>query len=77
MYHGLDDLISQAISQQPASSSASVIQTPPTPSPWQVLPNTPLSLSTAFTLKGAALLAIGGEKDPLSRGLVSRAVYIY
>ena len=68
----LDDLISQAIS---ATSSASVIQTPPTPSPWQVLPHTPLSLSTAFTLKGA-LLAIGGE-NTFKRGLVSRAVYVY
>lgn len=69
----LDDLISQAISQQHKSASAGANQTP---SPWQVLPNTPLSLSTAFTLKGA-LLAVGGEKNPLQRGLVSRAIYVY
>ena len=37
----LDDLISQAVSQ-PASASV-----PPTPSPWQSLPNTLLNYSTA------------------------------
>ena len=49
----LDDLISQAISQ-PANGSA-----PPTPSPWQSLPDTPLILSTTLAFKGA-LLAVGG-----------------
>ena len=49
----LDDLISQAVSQ-PASASA-----PPTPSPWQSLPDTPLEYSTALALNGA-LLAVGG-----------------
>ena len=51
----LDDLISQAISQQPASASA-----PPTPSPWQSLPDTPQDNSTALTFNGA-LLAVGGD----------------
>ena len=50
----LDDLISQAVSQ-PASASA-----PPTPSPWQSLPDTPLTLSTALAFNGA-LLAVGGS----------------
>ena len=49
----LDDLISQAVSQ-PASASA-----PPTPSPWQSLPDTPLGRSTALAFNGA-LLAVGG-----------------
>ena len=49
----LDDLISQAVSQ-PASASA-----PPTPSPWQSLPDTPLKSSTALAFNGS-LLAIGG-----------------
>ena len=51
----LDDLISQAVSQ-PASASA-----PPTPSPWQSLPDTPLDVSTALVFNGA-LLAVGGEE---------------
>ena len=50
----LDDLISQAVSQ-PASASA-----PPTPSPWQSLPDTPLKQSTALVFNGA-LLAVGGD----------------
>ena len=49
----LDDLISQAVSQ-PASTSA-----PPTPSPWQSLPDTPLPYSTALAFNGA-LLTVGG-----------------
>ena len=49
----LDDLISQTVSQ-PASASA-----PPTPSPWQSLPDTPLTVSTALAFNGA-LLAVGG-----------------
>ena len=52
----LDDLISQAVSQ-PASASA-----PPTPSPWQSLPDTPLDHSTASAFNGA-LLAIGGSSE--------------
>ena len=50
----LDDLISQAVSQ-PASTSA-----PPTPSPWQSLPDTPLIYSTDLAFNGA-LLAVGGD----------------
>ena len=50
----LDDLISQAVSQS-ASASA-----PPTPSPWQSLPDTPLTYSTALAFNGA-LLAVGGH----------------
>ncbi|MCG8622184.1 MAG: hypothetical protein MJE68_09355 [Proteobacteria bacterium] len=53
----LDDLISQAVSQ-PASASA-----PPTPSPWQSLPDTPLDCSTSLAFNGA-LLAIGGGNYP-------------
>ena len=49
----LDDLISQAASQS-ASASA-----PPTPPPWQSLPDTPLTQSTALAFNGA-LLAVGG-----------------
>ena len=59
----LDDLISQAVSQ-PASASA-----PPTPSPWQSLPDTPLTGSTGLAFNGA-LLAVGG-------GYGSTAIYRY
>ena len=59
----LDDLISQAVSQ-PASASA-----PPTPSPWQSLPDTPLAGSTALAFNGA-LLAVGG-------GYGNTAIYHY
>ena len=59
----LDDLISQAVSQ-PASASA-----PPTPIPWQSLPDTPLTVSTALAFNGA-LLAVGG-------GSGSTAIYHY
>ena len=57
------DLISQAVSP-PASASA-----PPTPSPWQSLPDTPLTLSTALAFNGA-LLAVGGTYG-------STAIYHY
>ena len=60
----LDDLISQAVSQ-PASASA-----PPTPSPWQSLPDTPLDRSTALAFNGA-LLAVGGSL------MGSKAIYHY
>ena len=59
----LDDLISQAVSQ-PASTS-----TPPTPSLWKSLPDTPLTFSTALAFNGA-LLAVGG-------GLGSSAIHVY
>ena len=50
----LNDLISQAVSQ-PASASA-----PPTSSPLQSLPDTPMTSSTALAFNGA-LLAVGGR----------------
>ena len=61
----LDDLITQAISQQ-ASASAPAI-----PSPWHSLPNTPLIYSTTVAFNGA-LLAVGGGD---LRG--STAIYSY
>ena len=59
----MDDLISQAVSQ-PASASA-----PPTPSPWQSLPDTPLTNSTALAFNGA-LLAVGGGRG-------TTVIYLY
>ena len=50
----LHHLIRDAVSQ-PASASA-----PPTTSPWETLPDTPLEWSTALAINGA-LLAIGGN----------------
>ena len=61
----LDCLIREAVSQ-PASASA-----PPTPSPWQTLPDTPMEFSTALAINGA-LLTIGGCAYP-----VSKAIYHY
>ena len=46
----LDELISQAVSQS---------TTPSRPSPWQTLPEPPLTFSTALVLNGA-LLTVGG-----------------
>ena len=63
----LDDLISQAVSQS-ASASA-----PPTPSPWQSLPDIPLTYSTALAFNGA-LLAVGGSRGSFSE---SKAIYHY
>ena len=60
----LVDFISQASSQPPDSASA-----PPTPSPWQTLPDAPLIRSTALALNGA-LLALGG-------GSGSKAIHLY
>ena len=50
----LDDL-SQAVSQPATSASA-----PPTSSPWQSLPDTPLIFSTVLAFNGT-LLAVGGD----------------
>ena len=62
----LDDLISQAVSQPPRTSA------PSTPSPWQSLPNTPLTHSTALAFNGpGALLAVGGDY------LGSSAIHVY
>ena len=60
----LDDLISQAVSR-PVGACA-----PPTPSPWQSLPDTPLSRSTALAFNGALLAIGGGYRD-------STAIYHY
>ena len=60
----LDDLISQAISR-PASASA-----PPTPSPWQSLPDVPQKYSSALPFS-RALLAVGGDYPE------STAIYHY
>ena len=46
----LDIVISQAVSST---------NSPPTPSPWQTLPDTPLTCSTALAINGV-LLAVGG-----------------
>ena len=46
----LDELISQAVSQ---------LTTPSRPSPWQILPEAPLTHSTVLVLNGA-LLTVGG-----------------
>ena len=59
----VDEMISEVVSQ-PASASA-----PPTPSPWQSLPDTPLKYSTALAFNGA-LLAVGG-------GFGSSVIYHY
>ena len=58
----LDELISQAVSQ---SAGATL---PPTPSPWQTLPETPLNYSAIIILEGA-LLAVGGFR--------SSAIHLY
>jgi N-acetylneuraminic acid mutarotase len=55
----LDDLISEAVSQS-ASASA-----PPTPSPWQSLPDAPLEQSTGLAFRGG-LLAVGGRPMPMT-----------
>ena len=60
----LDNFVSQATSQPPDSASA-----PPTPSPWQTLPDTPLTYSTALALNGA-VLAVGG-------GYGTKAIHLY
>jgi hypothetical protein len=52
-YVNLDELISQALSQSDGNT------TPPMPSPWQTLTDTPLTHSTVLVLNGA-LLAVGG-----------------
>ena len=50
----LDDLISQAVPQAAGTSA------PSTPSPWTTMPDTPLTVSTAFCLNGA-LMTVGGS----------------
>ena len=58
----LDEFISQAVSKTVGATL------PPTPSPWQTLPETPLKNSTALILNGA-LLAVGGWR--------SSAIHLY
>ena len=62
----VDEMIISEVFSQPASASA-----PPTPSPWQSLPDTPLIDSTALAFNGA-LLAVGGGRWP-----DSSAIYHY
>ena len=50
----LDELISRALSQSAGNTS------PPQPSPWQTLTDTPLNHSTVLVLNGA-LLTVGGN----------------
>ena len=50
----LDVLISQAVSQSAGATS------PPTPSPWQTLPELPVQDSTALIIRGS-LLTVGGR----------------
>ena len=55
----LDELVSHA----QVSKLVSVCSTsPPTPSPWQTLPNTPLQFSAPLALNGT-LLAVGGKSE--------------
>ena len=68
----LKELIMQA-SSVPANTQSpqSQLQTtsaPSTPSPWQILPDTPQIHSTALALNGA-LLAVGGEQLFASRAM--------
>ena len=58
----LDVLISQAVSQSAGTTS------PPTPSPWQTLPELPVARSTALIIRGS-LLAVGG--------MHSSAIHLY
>jgi hypothetical protein len=53
----LDELVSQAQESKPVGGSS-----PPTPSPWQTLPDTPLHYSAPVALNGT-LLAVGGESE--------------
>ena len=53
----LDELVSQAIAHSAGTTSPSTL------SPWQILPETPKTHSTALILNGA-LLAVGGWYSP-------------
>ena len=52
----LDELISQVLSQSAGNAS------PPQPSPWQTLTDTPLTFSAVLVLNGA-LLTVGGRES--------------
>ena len=58
----LDELVSQAVTHSASTTSQFM------PSPWQTLPETPLTYSTAIILNGA-LLAVGGK--------YSSAIHLY
>ena len=64
----LDDLISQAVTN-PSLISPST----PSISPWQFLPDTPLTQSTALAFQGALLAVGGGSLSILERPII----YIY
>ena len=55
----VDDLVSQALAQQTTAIKKSPTAVP-AQTPWQKLPDTPLTQSTTVTLNGA-LLAVGGQ----------------
>ena len=63
----LDELVSQAHVSKPVSASS-----PPTPSPWQTLPDTPLVYSAPLALNGT-LLAVGGMSEQKARNII----YVY
>jgi hypothetical protein len=60
----LDELISQAQVSKPDGVSS-----PPTPSPWQILPDTPLKYPAPLALNGT-LLAVGGSRDSRARNTI-------
>jgi hypothetical protein len=62
----LDELVSQAQVSKPVGASS-----PPTPSPWQTLPDTPLEFSAPLALNGT-LLAVGGMSER-----ASKTIYAY
>ena len=55
----LDELISQAVSESAGTTS------PSTPSPWQTLTDTPLTLSTVLLLNGALLIVGGNDSSAI------------
>ena len=60
-YVCLDELISQALSQSAGNTS------PPMPSPWQTLTDTPLTHSTVLVLNGALLIVAGEGSSAIHR----------
>ena len=64
----LDELVSQAQVSKPVSASS-----PPTPSPWQTLPDTPLQCSVPLAVNGT-LLAVGGKNERLK---AMNTIYAY
>ena len=60
----LDELVLQTQVSKPVGASS-----PPTPSPWQTLPNTPLQFSAPLALNGT-LLAVGGRGEYKARNTI-------